>query len=79
MPRRRPSMLIADFDDAVESHLVGKINDLWSAPAGPEQEDERIEALRSDLHEAIAKVLADNGVRVVGSHPRAVPRRAARP
>jgi hypothetical protein len=72
-------MLIADFDDAVESHLVGKINDLWSAPAGPEQEDERIEALRSDLHEAIAKVLADHGVRVVGSHPRAAPRRAAGP
>jgi hypothetical protein len=77
MPRRRPSILIADFDDAVESHLVGKINDLWPPPADPERHDDRIEALRSDLHEAIARVLADHGVRVVESSPGTVARRSA--
>jgi hypothetical protein len=44
----RPSIAIADFDDAVENHLVGKINDLGPPSGNPEEDDDRIEALRSD-------------------------------
>jgi hypothetical protein len=75
----RPSIAIADFDDAVENHLVGKINDLGPPSGNPEEDDDRIEALRSDLHGAIAKVLADHGITVVASRAGAVAHRSVGP
>ncbi|HEY6477477.1 MAG TPA: hypothetical protein VI456_12930 [Polyangia bacterium] len=78
MARRRPSILIADFDAAVENHLVGKISDLRPSHADPEDDDDdRIESLRSDLHGAIARVLAAHGVRILASRGGTIARRAA--
>lgn len=70
-----PSISLDDLDDAVENHLVSRINDPWPPPANPEEDDDRIEALRSDLHEAIGKVLAAHGVSVVETRPGATPGR----
>ena len=46
--------------------MIGKVNDLWPPPGNPEEDDDLTEALRSDLHGAIARVLAEHGVSVVG-------------
>jgi hypothetical protein len=67
VPNRRPSIPIANVDVAIEVHLIGRISDLWSPPANPEEDDDLAEALRSDLHGAIATVLAEHGVSVVAS------------
>jgi hypothetical protein len=78
MGRLAPSISIDDFDDAIENHLVSRINDLWPPPANPDEDDDRIEALRSDLHGAIAKVFGDHGVSVVQACPGAISGRSAR-
>jgi hypothetical protein len=67
MSAHHPSISIAEVDNAVEGHLIAKINDLWPFPVNPEEDDDLTEALRSDLHGAIAKVLAKHGVSVVES------------
>ena len=66
MPNCAPSIDIVDIDDAIEDHLIGKVKDLWPPPVNPEEDDDLTEALRSDLHGAIARVLAEHGVGVVG-------------
>jgi hypothetical protein len=61
---RRPSLDIAHIDDAVDYHLIPKIDDLWPPPANEEEED-LVEALRSGLRVAITEVLASHGIKVV--------------
>lgn len=64
---RCPSIDISCVDDAVDCHLMARINDLWSPPANEEKEDDLTEALRTALRVAIREVLAGHRVRVVES------------
>jgi hypothetical protein len=60
----RPSIDVAHVDDAVDCHLISKIDDLWPRFAKGEEEDVA-ESLRSNLRVAIAEVLISHGVKVV--------------
>jgi hypothetical protein len=60
----QPSVDIGHVDDAVDYHLIPKIDGLWPRPTNDEEEDPS-EALRSNLRVAITEVLLGHGVKVV--------------
>ena len=60
----RPSIDVGHIDDAVDYHLIPKIDFLWPRPANEEDED-LSEMLRSNLRVAITEVLLNHTVKVV--------------
>jgi len=62
---KRPSIDIANVDDAVDYHLIPKIDGLWPHPTNEEEVPDLAEELRTNLRVAITEVLIAHRVNVI--------------